>query len=110
MIHEVAEEIDQAYLHSIEGLQLHPAENLSHGKDLHIIYSSLHGGGITMIPRALTEWGFTNVTIIKEQATPDGRFPTVKSPNPEYPETLKMGIERLQREKGDVFFCYRSRC
>ncbi len=102
LIHEVEEEIDAAYLKALRPCQLHPGDDQTHGKELKVVYTSLHGGGITMIPPCLKEWGFTNLTIIEEQATPDGDFPTVKSPNPEYHETLTMGVERLKAVSGDI--------
>ncbi|MCC5832030.1 MAG: phospho-sugar mutase [Chlamydiales bacterium] len=102
LVHEVNDEIDQAYLRAIHEWQLHPGDNHTHGKELHVVYTSLHGAGITMIPPALSDWGFTNLTIVKEQEAPDGNFPTVKSPNPEEHAALEMGIEELKRVKGDL--------
>lgn len=102
LIQEIAEEIDHAYLQTIHAEQLHPGDNQTHGKDLHVVYTSLHGGGITMIPPALKDWGFTQLTLVNEQSTPDGSFPTVKSPNPEDPAALKMGIDKLQQVNGDL--------
>lgn len=55
-----------------------------------------------MVPRALENWGFTNLTFVEKQKQPDGNFPTVKSPNPEEPEALKLGIETLKRVNGDI--------
>lgn len=102
LIQEVDGEIDAAYLDAIRKWQLHPGDNQTHGKELSIVYTSLHGAGITMVPPALHDWGFTNLTIVKEQENPDGNFPTVKSPNPEEHETLKIGIETLKNVKGDL--------
>ncbi len=102
LIQEVAEEIDDAYIHTIHSLQLRPGQNQTHGKELHVVYTSLHGGGITMIPRALADWGFSHITLVEEQKTPDGNFPTVKTPNPEEPAALKLGIEKLQKVNGDL--------
>ncbi len=103
LIHEVGEEIDQAYLKEIAKLQPHPGEDHSRGKDFKIVYTPLHGGGITMVPQALEEWGFTNITYVEEQKEPNGDFPTVKTPNPEEPETLKLGIELFKKVNGDIF-------
>lgn len=102
LIHEVGEEIAVAYLKTIRDLQLHPGDNRSKGNDLHIVYTSLHGAGITMVPRVLSDWGFTNVTLVDEQCKPDGNFPTVLYPNPEEHEALKLGIAKLQEVKGDL--------
>lgn len=103
LIHDVSDEVDTPYLRAIKELEPHPGEDLSHGSELAIVYSPIHGGGITMVPRALEEWGFTNLALVKEQCTPSGDFPTVKVPNPEEPETLKLGISLLQKRKADIF-------
>lgn len=103
LIHTVHDEIDIAYLQTIHGLQLNPGTNHTKGRGLHVVYSSLHGGGITIVPRALKDWGFTQLTLVEEQAKPDGSFPTVKSPNPEEHASLALGIETMKRVKGDLF-------
>ena len=71
-------------------------------KDLKIVFTSLHGTSITMVPRVLREAGFTNLHIVQEQKEPDGDFPTVKSPNPEEPEALKMALEKAEKENADI--------
>lgn len=71
-------------------------------KNLKITFTSLHGTSITMIPRVLEQAGFTQVSIVEEQATPDGDFPTVKSPNPEEPEALKMAMELAEKNNSDI--------
>ena len=70
--------------------------------NLKIVFTSLHGTSITMIPKVLKEAGYKDVHIVEEQATPDGDFPTVKSPNPEEPEALKMAIELADRIQADI--------
>ncbi|MFZ0565571.1 MAG: phospho-sugar mutase [Chlamydiales bacterium] len=102
LITELNGEIDAAYIEAIRPLQLHPGDNYTQGNQLKVVYTSLHGAGITMVPRALKDWGFTNLEIVKEQEIPDGRFPTVKSPNPEYHETLAIGVDKLQQSEGDI--------
>ena len=102
LIHEVCEEIDQAYINAIRKWQLHYNANQTHGKELKIVYTNLHGSGITMIPPTLRDWGFTEVTLVEEQKMPDGDFPTVESPNPEEPKALSMGLEKLTTIKGDI--------
>lgn len=102
MIQEVGEDIYNAYLQTIRNLQLHPGQNRTKGKNLKIVYTSLHGAGITIVPKALTDWGFSNVTLVDEQCKLDGNFPTVKSPNPEESEALKMGIDKLKAVNGDI--------
>jgi len=70
--------------------------------NLKIVFTSLHGTSITMVPRVLEEAGYKNVIIVEEQAKPNGDFPTVKSPNPEEPEALKMALELADKENADI--------
>jgi len=70
--------------------------------NLKIVFTSLHGTSITMIPEVLSNAGYKNVTIVEEQAVPNGNFPTVKSPNPEEPEALKMALELADKINADI--------
>jgi len=94
--------LDQEYLKAIRPQALHEKENQTHGKDLTIVYTPLHGCGGTLTPRALADWGFTTVVPVKEQIAPDGSFPTTKTPNPEDHAALTLGVETLKRENGDI--------
>ncbi|WP_179345714.1 phospho-sugar mutase [Winogradskyella ursingii] len=71
-------------------------------KNLNIVFTSLHGTSITAIPETLKRAGYTNVHIVEEQREPNGDFPTVKSPNPEEPEALKMAMELAEKVDGDI--------
>ncbi len=71
-------------------------------ENLNIVFTSLHGTSITMIPRVLEQAGYINVAIVKEQEVPNGNFPTVVSPNPEEPEALKMAIDLASKKNGDI--------
>jgi len=71
-------------------------------ENLKIVFTSLHGTSITMVPEVLEKTGFTNVHIVEEQRKPNGNFPTVKSPNPEEPEALKMALEIADKENADI--------
>jgi phosphomannomutase len=94
------ETIDEAYLKSISS---HPI--FSKGKkDLKICYSSLHGAGITLLPKALQECGFSDPLLVRSQCNIDGDFPSVSSPNPESPEALQEGIHLLKKSKSDILF------
>ncbi len=103
LIHEVGEEDDEAYYKALLPLQNHPSVNKEKGSKLKIIYSPLHGCGITTLPEGLKRWGFTNISYVEEQKNPDGNFPAAPSPNPEQKEALELGIKQLIGEKGDVF-------
>ena len=71
-------------------------------EDVSIVFTSLHGTSITAIPQVLKAAGYTNVTVIEEQATPDGDFPTVKSPNPEEPEALAIAMKKAKEISADI--------
>ncbi|MDN3723770.1 phospho-sugar mutase [Aequorivita sp. SDUM287046] len=71
-------------------------------KNLKIVFTSLHGTSITMIPKVLEKAGYENVSIVEAQADPNGDFPTVKSPNPEEPAALKMALELADEENADI--------
>ncbi len=98
----ILEEVDEAYFKVIMPLQNYPKENKNFGHVLKYVYTSLHGTGITMVPRALQEWGFNPPILVEKQVIPDGSFPTVNYPNPEEPEALKLGIKLMEEKNADV--------
>ena len=71
-------------------------------KDLKVIFTPLHGASITAIPNVLKMSGFNNVFLVKEQAEPNGNFPTIKSPNPEEPEAFKIAIKQAKKNDGEI--------
>jgi phosphoglucomutase len=97
----IGKELDDAYIKMLKGLSINP-EAISAEKDLKIVFTSIHGTGITMVPKALAEYGFTNVSIVKEQATPDGNFPTVVYPNPEESEAMSYGLRQAEQMDADI--------
>ena len=99
----IGENVDSVYLDRIEQNSLHP-ELIKKHHDLKIVYTPLHGTGITLIPRMLEKLGFTNVNVVKEQATPDGNFPTTPSPNPEERAAMKMAVDLAQKIDADIMF------
>lgn len=102
LIEIISEEVDQAYMEQASLLQNLASENQVHGKDLKIVYTSLHGTGITLVPEMLKRWGFSNLTFVAPQIIPDGNFPTAKYPNPEERQALSMGIELLKSTHSDL--------
>jgi phosphoglucomutase len=96
----IGKNIDQAYMHRLETLILDPRV-IREAKSLRIVYTPLHGTGGVIIKPILTRLGF-NYQVVPEQDSFDGRFPTVKSPNPEYGEALTMAIDLAEKEKADV--------
>ena len=99
--HLIDSEVDEAFAKaSVENGSFDTAA--SDKENLKIVYTSLHGTSITIIPKVLEKAGYTNLKIVQEQAEPDGNFPTVKSPNPEEPEALKMALELAEKEDADM--------
>ena len=84
-------------------LQNFPKDNHQKGHQLKVIYSPLHGAGITTIPEGLRRWGFSALSLVEAQKNPDPHFPTAPSPNPEDPKALQLGIDQLVTEKADLF-------
>lgn len=102
LIEFIEEEVDQAYLKAMSALQMYPKDNQEHGKDLQVVYTSLHGTGITLMPQALGLWGFPAVKYVENQIIPDGNFPTVNYPNPEEKAALSLGIDLLENNQADL--------
>ncbi|GGG78595.1 phosphoglucomutase [Parapedobacter pyrenivorans] len=99
----LGKELDDAYLDAIAKLTLRP-DVVSRQNDLKIVFSPIHGTGVTLVPPALQRWGFTNVHVVEAQATPDGNFPTVVYPNPEEEEAMSLAVQDGQRIGADVLF------
>lgn len=97
----VGEEIDQAYIDANKTLSIHP-EAVAAQKDLKIVFSPIHGTGITIVPKMLEAWGFENVTVVAEQATPDGNFPTVIYPNPEEEDAMALAKKKGEEIDADL--------
>ncbi|MFV0571426.1 MAG: phospho-sugar mutase [Xanthomarina gelatinilytica] len=101
LIQVVGKEIDDVFIKaSIKNGSFNTAQQ---AKDqLNIVFTSLHGTSITIIPDTLKQAGYKNLHIVEEQAEPNGDFPTVASPNPEEPEALKMALELADKVQGDL--------
>ena len=99
----IGEDVDSVYLDRVAHNSLHP-ELIRKHHDLKIVYTPLHGTGITLIPRMLKQLGFTNVNVVEAQATPDGNFPTTPSPNPEEKAAMKMAVDLARDIDADIVF------
>ena len=97
----LGKEMDEAYLAMVKGLSIYP-EIIEKENDLKIVYTSIHGTGITLVPQILEKYGFTNVNIVEEQATPDGNFSTVVYPNPEESEAMSYGLKKAKELDADI--------
>ncbi len=99
LIEYIDKEVDEAF---ISASIANGSFNAKGKDDFKIVFTSLHGTSITAIPEVLKRAGYNNVTIIEEQAKPDGNFPTVKSPNPEEPEALSLAIKKAEEIGADM--------
>ncbi|MCX2474569.1 phospho-sugar mutase [Pedobacter sp. MC2016-05] len=97
----IGEAVDKLYLDGITALSISP-EAIKRQHDLKIVYSPIHGTGITLVPKALEQFGFTNVTIVEEQSKPDGNFPTVVYPNPEEKDALTLAMNKAKEIDADL--------
>lgn len=101
LIEIIGENVDRIYLDKIKALSLSP-DVVARQKNLKIVYTPIHGTGITLIPRALKMFGFENVYGVDSQNVISGDFPTVVSPNPEEPAALKLAVERAKEIDADI--------
>jgi len=99
LIHTIHDEIDIAYLNQLNKLQF-----LSEivPKSQKIVYTPLHGTGVTLVPKALHSWGFDKLYLVEEQSIPDGNFPTTKSPNPEEKAAMELAIKKAKQTDADL--------
>ncbi len=97
----MGKEMDDAYMDMVKSLSVYP-EVIAKQHDLKIVFTPIHGTGITLVPETLKRFGFTNVTIVEEQAIPDGNFPTVVYPNPEEKEAMSMGLKKAIEIDADI--------
>jgi phosphoglucomutase len=101
LIEYIDDEIDAAFIKSsVKNASFNTSQAAK--DDLKIVFTSLHGTSITVTPQTLAAAGYKNVHIVKEQEVPNGDFPTVKSPNPEEPEALKMALELAENVNADI--------
>jgi phosphomannomutase len=101
LIEYIDTDVDQAFINSsIENASFNTPKAAK--EDLKIVFTSLQGTSITLVPEMLAKAGYTNVNIVPEQEVPDGNFPTVKSPNPEEPEALTMALALAEKVNADI--------
>lgn len=101
LIEYIDKDIDEAFINSsIENASFNTSAEAKN--NLNIVFTSLHGTSIKIIPDTLAKAGYKNVHIVPEQSTPDGDFPTVISPNPEEPEALTMALALADKLNADI--------
>jgi phosphoglucomutase len=101
LIEIIGDAMDASYIAMLKTLSVYP-EVIAAQSDLKIVYTPIHGTGITLVPKVLDAYGFKNVHVVEEQATPDGNFPTVAYPNPEESETMRIGLEKAKALNADI--------
>jgi phosphoglucomutase len=97
----VGADVDALYFERAKQLSIDPAA-IQRQHDLKIVYTPIHGSGITLVPGLLREFGFSNVSIVEAQATPNGNFPTVQSPNPEEKSAMQLALDQAQAQDADI--------
>ena len=97
----IGAEMDESYIKMVKGLSIYP-EVCARQHDLKIVYTPIHGSGITLMPAVLKTFGFNNVEIVEEQMIPNGDFPTVVYPNPEETEAMSMGLKKAMDSNADI--------
>ena len=102
-ITKIGTEVDEKYINHILSLSISKGA-LERQKDLKIVYTPLHGTGVTLVPQLLAKMGFEAVTLIEEQAEPkgNGQFPTVVYPNPEESEAMSKAVEKAKEIDADL--------
>jgi phosphoglucomutase len=101
LIQIIGEDIDKPYIDAIKTISLSP-DAIKRNSDLKIVYTPIHGTGVMLVPRALKEFGFTNIIPVPEQNIVSGDFPTVVSPNPEEPAALDMAVKKAIETDADI--------
>ena len=101
LIQIIGKDIDKVFLDAVQTVSLNP-DVIARHRDMKIVYTPIHGTGITLIPQALKMWGFNNIIDVPEQNVISGNFPTVVSPNPEEPAALTMAVEKAKATNADL--------
>lgn len=100
-IHLVQAEMDARYITKIKELSIRP-KSVQNQHDLKVVYSPIHGTGITLVPATFSAWGFTNLKLVEAQSKPDGNFPTVIYPNPEEEDAMSLAIAEGKAQNADL--------
>lgn len=100
----IGEEVDRKYIDILKSYTINKELVKNYAKDLKIIYTPIHGTGLMPIKRILTELGYENLHIVKEQESPDGNFPTAPYPNPEDPKVFEIALKMAEQINPDIIF------
>lgn len=97
----IGKDVEDAYYDEVNKL-IPRKESIARQADISLVYSSIHGAGITMVPECLKRLGFTNLNVVEEQRVPDGNFPTVQSPNPEEQSAMALALKKAKEENAEL--------
>ncbi|HEV8514652.1 MAG TPA: phospho-sugar mutase [Cyclobacteriaceae bacterium] len=100
-IKPVSSEVEEAYYKEVIN-RIPRRESIQKQKNISLVYTSIHGAGITMVPECLKRLGFENLNIVQEQKTPDGNFPTVQSPNPEEKSAMQIALNKAKELNAEL--------
>jgi len=100
-VKEIGDKIDQQYIKQIKQLSLNP-EVIKKQNNLKIVFTPIHGTAVDLVPKALKTFGFKHIDTVEEQITPDGNFPTVKSPNPEESAAMELALKKAKAVDADI--------
>ena len=107
-IQYISDDVYTAFVEQVKNQSVLFGEKVN--KDVAIIYSPLNGAGLKPVIRTLQEMGYTNITVVKEQEDPDGRFPTCPYPNPEIKEAMRLGMEYARKYNADLLLATDPDC
>jgi phosphoglucomutase len=93
--------LEDAYYQEVEKL-IPKKDSIARQATIPIVYSSIHGAGITMVPECLSRLGFKNLIVVEEQRKPDGNFPTVQSPNPEEKSAMELSLKKAKEVNAEL--------
>lgn len=102
LVHMIGEEVENAYLETVAKAVVNPTMVREHGDKVKVIYTPIHGTGLVPVTQLFDKVGLSNYEVVKEQEKPDGTFPTVTSPNPENASALKLAVDQMKANGGDI--------
>ncbi len=97
----IGNDVEDAYYEEVNKL-IPKKESIARQATIPLVYSSIHGAGITMVPECLSRLGFNNLKVVEEQRVPDGNFPTVHSPNPEEQSAMELALKKAKEENAEL--------
>jgi phosphoglucomutase len=100
-IKTIGKEVEDAYYEEVNRL-IPKKESIKRQANIALVYSSIHGAGITMVPECLKRLGFINLKVVEEQREPNGNFPTVHSPNPEEQSAMELALQKAKAENAEL--------